>query len=230
MENKTDTPIRETGTADDTVTRRRGRPRTTTPAPDILYKDFMCIYANAVAQLHQRTEITPRPEAKADKDPVKHIGLGDFIILYTLPGDYGLETRLYTVPVQTGTRRGSLEERAPDIINRIQGTAICERLWNDADEEDRFGRLEGHGSHILYRNRYYEVAFAPTTTEEIPVPFLIVHTRTRNVQKNIKGKVRRYRTFHAAMDKADELSRDEAERRELSKRIWGARAGYSDDD
>lgn len=200
---------------DDTSKGKRGRPRERNAAPRIAFTDFMCVYANGVAQVYQRTQILPRAP-KDCKDPVAHIARGDYIIIYFTLNEYGLKANLYTTPVHVSAlarkNTGRLADQAPNIIDRATAEAIAERLWREADEDTRFGWLEGYGAHIVYRNEHYEVSFSNQLNQEIPVPFIIVHTKDRTVVGETKARPRRFRTLHSAIDSADKLSREETKR------------------
>ena len=170
--------------------RPRGRPKKLTDQPVIVFKEFTCVYANAVAQVYIR-HAEPKPERATPGDPTRHLKVGDHFVLYILQTTHG--------PVQKTCPSGSTRAT---IYPRGLAVTLAKELWHNSDEDERFGTLEGPNAHVLYRNLHFEVQFSPAT--DIRRPFVVVHTSTGKVLVNGHNRIRLWSTLLAAIEVADE--------------------------
>ncbi len=166
------------------VKRPRGRPTTKPKTPTIHFSRFVCIYANAVAQVYQCVShdiLTDAEEERYKDDPTRLLVAGDCFVL--------------------NSGRVQLDGEHAKNYTPLQAIEEADLLWRNADEDARFGTLTGPRKRVVYANWYCEVQFVPDIS--IMQPFVIVHPVFSKVFVDIRGRRRTFKTLDMAIKAAD---------------------------
>ena len=147
------------------------------------HRRFMCVYANSIAQVYQCQELSTREEA-AEDHPLAKFNVGDCFIYYS-----------HLSPTRTFWRFYR-EESKDEVLKlpRINATGMAERLFDETDEELRYGFRKGPEAHIMHRNRTHVIYFSQK--QSYYKPFEVIREDVWKVAGS-------YRTLKDAIRKAE---------------------------